>query len=281
MQTQRDVGDMIVTEIQALDYPFFIDVRPNGLDADSPVVNNLPLATMSWASPVTVDESILTDARVTTLIRSSDASWETTAADPQPNLELYPEFGFALSDQVASYPLAVAVESSFSSYFVDKPSPFDSADGELAADPAATESEPIGLIERSPEGVRIVVLGSSEFVNDTVYQISANFAGDRFVSNLQLIANAIDWFSEDLSLASIRSRGSVARILPAISREAQDRWVLINYAVAIIGLIAIAVLWQAQRRAEQPLELVPRIGNTETFEDESAAVEMSQGDASC
>ena len=281
MQTQRDVGDMIVTEIQALDYPFFIDVRPNGLDADSPVVNNLPLATMSWASPVTVDESILTDARVTTLIRSSDASWETTAADPQPNLELYPEFGFALSDQVASYPLAVAVESSFSSYFVDKPSPFESADGELAADPAATESEPIGLIERSPEGVRIVVLGSSEFVNDTVYQISANFAGDRFVSNLQLIANAIDWFSEDLSLASIRSRGSVARILPAISREAQDRWVLINYAVAIIGLIAIAVLWQAQRRAEQPLELVPRIGNAETFEDESAAVEMSQGDASC
>ena len=105
MQTQRDVGDMIVTEIQALDYPFFIDVRPNGLDADSPVVNSLPLATMSWASPVTVDESILTDARVTTLIRSSDASWETTVADPQPNLELYPEFGFAVGDELSSFSL--------------------------------------------------------------------------------------------------------------------------------------------------------------------------------
>ena len=281
MQTQRDVGDMVVTEIQALDYPFFIDVRPNGLDADSPVVNNLPLATMSWASPVTVDESILTDARVTTLIRSSDASWETTAADPQPNLELYPEFGFARSDELSSFPLAVAVESSFSSYFVDKPSPFESAEAGAVADPEAAESEPIGLIERSPEGVRMIVLGSSEFVNDTVYQISANFAGDRFLSNLQLIANAIDWFSEDLSLASIRSRGSVARILPAISPEAQDRWVLINYAVAIIGLIAIAVVWQIQRRAEQPIALVPRTGNPEPPGEASAADEISQGDASC
>lgn len=281
MQTQRDVGDMIVTEIQALDYPFFIDVRPNGLDADSPVVNNLPLATMSWASPVTVDESILTDARVTTLIRSSDASWETTAADPQPNLELYPEFGFARSDQLSSFPLAVAVESSFSSYFVDKPSPFESAEGEPSSDPGAAETEPIGLIERSPDGTRIVVLGSSEFVNDTVYQISANFAGDRFVSNLQLIANAIDWFSEDLSLSSIRSRGSVARILPAISQEAQDRWVLINYAVAIIGLIAIAVVWQVQRRAERPIALVPRIANPGPPDEASAADTISQGDASC
>ena len=266
MQTQRDVGDMIVTEIQALDYPFFIDVRPNGLDADSPVVNSLPLATMSWASPVTVDDAILADARVWTLIRSSDASWETTVADPQPNLELYPEFGFAVSDDLSSFPLALAVESSFSSAFIDQPSPFAAgADGEAA-------SEPIGLIERSPANTRMVVLGSSEFVNDTVYQISANFAGDRFVSNLQLIANAIDWFTEDVSLASIRSRGSVARILPPISQEAQDRWVLINYAVAIIGLLLIAVVWQMQRRAEKPLELLPP-GSLGALADDSEARE--------
>ncbi len=250
MQTQRDVGDMIVTEIQALDYPFFIDVRPNGLDADSPVVNNLPLASMSWASPVTVDESVLADAQVSTLIRSSDAAWETTLADPQPDLELYPDFGFAIPEQMSSLPLALAVESSFSSHFIGKPSPFE------ASEP--TENEPLGLIERSPDNTRIVVLGSSEFVNDTVYQISANFAGDRFISNLQLVANAIDWFSEDVSLATIRSRGSVARILPPISEAEQNRWVLINYAVAIIGLILIGLVWQIQRRAEQPLQLLPR-----------------------
>lgn len=260
MQTQRDVGDMIVTEIQALDYPFFIDARPNGLDADSPVVNSLPLATMSWASPVTVDESVLADARVATLIRSSQRSWETTVADPQPDLERFPEFGFALSDELSSFPLAVAVEASFNSYFIDKPSPFEAGQPEAASEAETPASEPIGLIERSPDGTRMIVLGSSEFVNDTVYQISANFAGDRFVSNLQLIANAIDWFTEDISLASIRSRGSVARILPPISEEAQNRWALINYAVALTGLILIAVVWQIQRRTEKPLELIPPAG---------------------
>ena len=285
MQTQRDVGDMIVTEIQALDYPFFIDARPNGLDADSSVVNSLPLATMSWASPLSIDESILTDARVTTLIRSSDASWETTLANPQPDLELYPEFGFPVSDELSSFPLAVAVESSFSSYFSDKPSPFEAGEADAGVDPEAPPDEPIGLIERSPAGTRMIVLGSSEFVNDTVYQISANFAGDRFVSNLQLIANAIDWFTEDASLASIRSRGSVARILPAISADAQNRWVLINYAVAIIGLILIAVVWQMQRRAEKPLELIPPDRSRERVGDENAGVESAakaiEGGESC
>jgi len=274
IQTQRDVGDMIVTEIQARDYPFFIDVRPNGLDADSPVVNNLPLATMSWASPVTVDESALADAQVTTLIRSSDAAWETTLADPQPNLELFPEFGFAIPDKMSSFPLALAVEASFSSHFIGKPSPFE------ASEPP--ESEPLGLIERSPDNTRIVVLGSSEFVNDTVYQISANFAGDRFISNLQLVANAIDWFSEDVSLATIRSRGSVARILPPISEAEQNRWVLINYAVAIIGLILIGVVWQIQRRAEQPIQLLPREGEgdapvSKALADAQAATDLDGG----
>ncbi|MCY3978985.1 MAG: Gldg family protein [Chloroflexi bacterium] len=273
MQTQRDVGDMIVTEIQALDYPFFIDARPSGLDADSPVVNSLPLVTMSWASPVTVDETVLAEDRVTTLIRSSEASWETTVANPQPDLELYPEFGFAVSDELSSFPLALAVESSFSSYFIDKPSPFEAGQADMAPETETPPSEPIGLIERSPDGTRMIVLGSSEFVNDTVYQISANFAGDRFVSNLQLIANAIDWFTEDVSLASIRSRGSVARILPSISEDAQNRWVLINYAVALVGLILIAGVWQIQRRTEKPLELIPPGGARDAIAGEGIDLE--------
>ncbi len=252
MQVQRDLGDMVVTEIQALDYPFFIDVRPDGLDLESPVVNSLPLMTMTWSSPVTVDEALLEEARVTTLIRSSAASWETDRANPQPDLELYPELGFPLPQSLASFPLAVSVEGAFNSHFIDKPSPFEA---DAAADETGELAQPIGLIERSPDHTRLIVLGSSEFVNDTVYQISASFSGDRFLSNLQLVANAIDWFTEDVSLASIRSRGSVARILPPVSDEAQNTWIALNYAVALLGLVLIAVLWQIQRRSEKPLEL--------------------------
>ncbi len=258
VQVQRDVGDMVVSEIQALNYPFFVDVRSDGLDSDNPVVNSLQLLTMSWASPVSVDESALPDARISTFIRSSDRAWETTNVNPEPDLQTYPDFGFPIGSELTSIPLAVAVEASFDSFFSDKPAPFE-ADA-VAPDNDAEANEPIGLIERSPDNTRIIVLGSAEFVNDTVYQISASFGGDRFLNNIQLVANAIDWFTEDVSLASIRSRGSAARILPPISEAAQNQWVLINYAVAIIGLVLIGVVWQMQRRAEQPIQLIPPPG---------------------
>ncbi len=258
VQVQRDVGDMVVSEIQAINYPFFADVRADKLDADNPVVSNLQLLTMSWASPVRIDETVLTEARISTLIRSSDNAWETTNTNPEPDLQTFPDFGFPLGDEQSSIPLAIAVEASFESYFSDKPSPF-AADAAAAEDDAET-TEPVALIERSPDNSRIIVLGSAEFVNDNVYQISASFGGDRFLSNIQFIANAIDWFTEDVSLSSIRSRGSSARILPPIHEAAQNQWVLINYAVAIIGLVLIGVVWQMQRRSEQPIQLIPPVG---------------------
>ena len=245
------------------------------------MVNNLPLLTMTWASPVSVDEALLEEAQVTTLIRSSDSSWETTEANPLPDLDAYPEFGFPVGEALSSFPLAVAIDGSFSSYFIDKPSPFEAAEGGDAVDAEQEQTETIGLIERSPDNTRMIVLGSSEFVNDNVYKISANFGGDRFVSNLQLVANAIDWFTEDVSLASIRSRGSVARILPPISEEAQNSWVLINYAVAIIGLVLIGVVWQIQRRAEQPISLIPphETGQaaTDGFESSEPIADKTEG----
>ncbi len=273
LQVQRDLGDMVVTEIQALDYPFFVDARPNKMDFDSPVVQGLPLLTMSWTSPITVDEALLEAGQVTTLVSSSDAAWVTTMANPQPDLEMYPDFGFPVGDELASYPLAVAVEGSFSSHFLDKPSPFAADETGAGAEGEAVDA--IGLIERSPNNTRLVVLGSAEFVNDNVYQISANFGGDRFFSNLQLLANAIDWFTEDLSLASIRGRGSAARILPPIDEVAQNRWVMINYAVAIISLLLIGGVWQIQRRAEQPIQLIPSMAAPEPT---ASADELSEGE---
>ena len=251
-QVQRDLGGMVVTEIVDLSYPFFIDVRADGLNADSAIVNSLPLLTAPWASPVTTDSALLDESRTQTLVWSSENAWLTETANPQPDLELYPELGFPIGEELARYPLAIYAEGPFDSYFIDKPSPFDALEDE-----DGEPRESIGLIERSPDNARLVVLGSSEFVNDNVYQIASSFGGDRFYSNLQLVANAIDSFTEDASLASIRSRGSVARILPPISAAAQNQWALLNFAVALAGLLAIGIVWQAQRRSEKPMQLPP------------------------
>ena len=65
-------------------------------------------------------------------------------------------------------------------------------------------------------------------------------------------------------------------ILPPVAEAAQNRWVLINYAVAIIGLLLIGGVWQIQRRAEQPIELIPPEGERESG---AAADRISGGDA--
>ena len=265
MQTQRDLGDMVVTEVQALDYPFFVDIRPDALSADSSVVNSLPFVTMNWASPLFIDETTRDSAAVTTLMQSSSASWLTTDSNLQPDLETWPGLGFPVGDAQDQFPLAVAVEGSFDSFFIDQPSPFEDDNSDAAnPDDTVAGTESIGMLERSPDGTRMIVLGSSEFVNDNVYQISLSFGADRFASNLQLISNAIDWFTEDVSLASIRSRGSVTRILPPISEAEQSQWMLVNYAVALIGLVLIGVVWQLQRRAEQPIALIAPPGQAQS-----------------
>lgn len=267
VQTQRDIGGMLVNELQAMDYPYFVDIRPNTMNADSAIVNRLPFVTMNWSSPITIDESLLEEATVTTLLTSSDNAWTTTSTAINPDFDIYPELGFATSEERQTYDLAVAVQGKFESFFVDQPSPFESE--EETAETAVTETveeeqpDPIGLIEQSPSVTSMIVLGSSEFVNDNVYQISRNFGGDRFASNIQMIANSIDWFTEDISLASIRSRGNITRILPPISDAQQNQWVVLNYAVALISLITIGVVWQLQKRAEQPMPLIaPRTLNT-------------------
>lgn len=261
VQTQRDIGGMVVNELQAMDYPYFVDIRPNAMNADNAIVNRLPFVTMNWSSPITLDESLLEEATVTTLLTSSNSAWTTTSTSINPDFDLYPELGFATSEERQTYDLAVTVQGTFESFFVDQPSPFetesvDTPETANTESPVEEQPDPIGLIEQSPSDTSIIVLGSSEFVNDNIYQISRNFGGDRFASNVQMIANAIDWFTEDVSLASIRSRGNVTRILPPINDAQQNQWVVLNYAVALIGLIVIGVVWQLQKRAEQPMPLI-------------------------
>ena len=68
--------------------------------------------------------------------------------------------------------------------------------------------------------------------------------------------NAVDWATEDEELLSIRSRGTYARLLTDLTPEEQRFWEVLNYAVALIGLIALGVIWHVQRRSEEPIELV-------------------------
>jgi len=74
------------------------------------------------------------------------------------------------------------------------------------------------------------------------------------------VINAVDWFVQDTSLAAIRASSSAARLLNPLSTEEQSRWEAANYAVALLALAGLGVVWQVRKRSEQPIELLPPMG---------------------
>ena len=68
---ERDVGGIPVRQIQLLDYPYFVDVRENGLaHGDAPTVG-LNQLTLSWAAPIKIDAEKTKAQKVVRLIESS------------------------------------------------------------------------------------------------------------------------------------------------------------------------------------------------------------------
>jgi len=260
IQVQRNVGGLTVREIQALDYPYFVDVRSNGMDQQSPILASLPAVTMNWVSPVEVDETQNAERKVDVLLESSPEAW---LSGPNPNVSpdpQLPNMGFTPTGEQKSYPLAVSVQGVFESYFKDKPSPLTaSAEEEQPAetDSTAPENSGVGTIETSPDTARLIVIGSAEFLNDIILNLSDNLNRGRFMNSLQFAQNTIDWSVEDLDLLSIRSRGTSARLLNPLEESDQRFWEIANYVVALLALVGLGVLWRIRRQNEQPIELIP------------------------
>jgi ABC-2 type transport system permease protein len=262
VQTTRDVGGIQVREIQAMDYPFFVDIRTDGMASDSPIVSNLPAVTLNWASPITVDEEKNADREVTELLQSSPESWTRVDSNIQPDFNAYPQLGFPVGSDRKHHTLAVSVQGSFESAFKDKPSPFteDAAEEEAGAGEAGTPTPPpssLSTIESSPEASRLIVIGSAEFLDDVVFDLSSSLTRDRYLNSLQLVQNCVAWSTEDLELLNIRSRGTQSRVLVPLTEREQSFWEGGNYVVALLALGVIGIVWSSRRRSEEPMELLP------------------------
>ena len=147
----------------------------------------------------------------------------------------------------------------FESAFKGQPSPFDesaSEEGDEAAE--AVEGPTPATIESSPETARLIVLGSAEFVDDIVFEISSSLTRDRYLNSLKLMQNGVAWSTEDTDLLSIRSRGTYARLLAPLTERAQSYWEGANYVVALLALVVIGIVWDTQRKNERPMELIDR-----------------------
>ena len=259
---ERQVQGYTIQEIQPVDYPYFVDVRSDNISQDSPIVSGINAVTLNWVSPVVADEATNAERDITVLLKSTEASWVSASTDIQPNTELNPGLGFAIEGEQGARPLAVSVQGSFDSFFAEKEIPTVAAapppaPGQPPAPPVENVGEPIAgsKIDASPETARLIVIGSGQFVNDTVFQIASQTSFDRYLTSLQLLQNATDWAVEDLDLLSIRSRGTYTRLLDPLEPTDQRFWEMANYALILIALVLIGLLWTARRRSEAPMQL--------------------------
>ncbi len=259
----RQVGNTQIQEIQAVAYPPFVDVRQSGMSKESAVTSNLPAVTMNWANPITTSEAAKAGRKITPLLQSSAQSWATANAAAQPDPQTYPQLGFPVDGELGSHTLAVAVQGPFVSAFTGKalqqPAQASSTGPGQTPNPNTPDVTALqaARIDQSPDTARLLLIASNEFLNDNVFRISSSLAPESPSHSLQFLQNAVDWSVQDLDLLGIRARGTQARVLKPLSPSDQRFWEVLNYAVALLILTAIGLVWAARRRNEKPMTLVP------------------------
>jgi ABC-2 type transport system permease protein len=268
---ERQAGGYTVQETHLLSYPYFVDIRSDGMDRTSGLITGIEQLSMTWASPINVDASKNTERQVVRLLESSKGSWLSDSLTIQPDFNRFGESGFPRGQDNGRQLLAVMVEGTFDSWFKGKTSPLleaarkqqakkdETAQGkktaargttgdEGMAEDSGKSPEVIGrVLDRSPDSARIILLASNTFLADTSLELASGAAGARYLNPLQLVANCIDWSLEDRDLLSIRGRGHFARTLLPMSKEARMLWEYLNYGLAILGMLVVWGGWRLVR----------------------------------
>ncbi len=265
---EREVGGFRVREVHMVEYPLFVDVRTDGLAQGNAPTAGLDRLTLSWSSPIALDQETLQDRSILRLVESSSESWASDRTEIIPDFEGFRPHGFPVVGERGRRLLAVAVEGKFRSYFTDKPSPLAEAteeaqgDDETGAaggdtaedatpDAATEEKKPVisEVIERSPDGARLILLGSNSFLSDDVLNLVSGADRSQYLTPVTFAENLVDWSLEDRGLLDLRSRrGNFARTLWPLGRESQLVWEYTNYFLAFIGLAGVIGLRRHARR---------------------------------
>lgn len=253
----RNVGGLQLQEMRMLDYPYFVDVRRDGMNADSPIVAGLDQMTVSWASPITFADSESERNNAVLLSSSSDA-WLSTSTDIMPRLT---EDGSGVSPwrregDPAQHSLAVSSQGRFDSYFAGKPSPVVQTDQPESEEEATTLAQNMDtVIERSTDSARLIVFGSNDFLRDQITQMAGSVSGTAYLAPFQMMNNAVDVALDDTGLLSIRSRGQFNKTLPPMDTANQKFWEYINYALAAMAIAVVYGLTRLWRRRSETQQL--------------------------
>ncbi|HEU18504.1 MAG TPA: ABC transporter permease [Deltaproteobacteria bacterium] len=251
---ERRVAGFSVRETRMVEYPYFVDIRADGMDRQSGIAAGIDQVTLNWASPIAVDPDKNKDRNILRLLQSSPQAWTSEETNLQPDFSAHGALGFPTGDDAGRKLLALVVEGRFSSYFTDRPfSLIDDREEkeDVNRKKAATKDENEGetpvierLIDRSTESARIVLFASDSFVSDTMMHLASGGMGTQYINPVNLVKNVVDWSLEDRDLLGIRGRTHFSRTLIPLDRTAQVFWEYLNYSLAGLGLF---VVWLIRR----------------------------------
>jgi len=244
----RRVGGYEFRDMQFVDYPYFIDIRGDGLNSEHPITSGLPSLALAWSSPVAMAREN-SDISVEWLLRSSQDAWRSSARNVMPG---------AIEDGTRSdsgrtprrETLALLLQGRFSSAF-------NKAPGDEPADSAGVEERAATLgrgrirshLRQSSDAARLIIIGSNDFASDQIMSGLVAASGTEFLSPVELLMNTLDWSLTDGSLLQIRSRAHFNRTLPPLDSRVRSRLEYANYATALLVLAVFGLLhWLRERR---------------------------------
>ena len=268
LPTQRRVGSLTFNEMRMFDYPFFLDIRGEGIDSDHPANRDVNQLTFAWASPLTIDEARTKQLDVQQLYRSSRSSWTETSPDVMPRIEESGQSPWHSPPELSSQLLGVALTGRFNSFFEESPLiEAAKAEAKLAEEQKPDDPDELeggrfekveleepdtlgvvsGVISQSPESARLIVLGSSEFLTDQTLRLISSVSGSLYTNTIQTVTNLVNWSVEDASLLSIRGRGHFNRTLVPLADNHQRLLEYIVYGSVLLLLVLVfAVSWRVR-----------------------------------
>ncbi len=215
------------------DYPFWVEVRPDTMNADHLALGRIPHLSAPWASPLTLKESVPEGLTAETLYETTVDAWVPESP------ELMPDFRAHASTVVPGFPdptntgqqtLAVTLTGRFESFFDDE-----------------TRPEVPGALTTPVADGTLVVVGSSEMVSDIILDFSRSPAGRTHANNLIVMQNLVDWSLEDTDLLTIRDPGNFSRTLYPVDADQLFQYELANYVLVLLPLPLLYV-WSRRRR---------------------------------
>jgi ABC-2 type transport system permease protein len=246
---QERKGMFMLRRIKMMNYPFFPDIRGDGLNHGHAAVSGLQNVVMNWSSPLEVKKK-LGKVEAEVLINSSEEAWTRSDTEILPSSVDDADSAFAPAGEAKldSRPLAVALTGRFKSHYANKPSPLFGSGKPPDAEGDAKPDRTGRTIKESAPDARLVVVGSSAFASDLVTHLGNQVGGGVYRGNFQFMRNLIDWALADTDLLKIRTAGTFARTLKPMEEEERTVWEVGNYVFALAALLGVVLVSTTRRR---------------------------------